>query len=59
MLEITQAICISKTTLKNALQSSFKYKVDAILYYGVLENKIDYFIIRNKKDFIKYIDKNL
>jgi predicted nucleic acid-binding protein len=59
VLEIAQLICISTNTIKKALQSDFKDKEDAILYYGALENKMDYFISRNKKDFAKYSNSNL
>ncbi len=59
VLEIVETICIGSSTLKNALQSNFKDKEDAILYYGALDAKMDYFITRNKKDFTKYSNSNL
>jgi predicted nucleic acid-binding protein len=59
LLEIVNTINISREILKKALESDFKDKEDAILYYGALDNKMDYFITRNKKDFIKFSEKNL
>ena len=53
VLKITSVICIRETEIKKALSSSFKDKEDAILYYGSLHAKIDFFITRNEKDFAK------
>lgn len=59
LLNIIDVICIKKDTIKMAIKSNFKDKEDGILYHGALDNKIDYFITRNKKDFIKYALKQL
>lgn len=52
-LLLVNLISISKTYLLKALNSEFRDKEDAILYYGAIENKAEFFITRNKKDFIK------
>ncbi len=54
LLTIIAIICIDTNTFKNAMKSSFKDKEDGILYYGALHQKTDYFITRNKKDFLKH-----
>jgi len=54
LLTIIGIICIDTNTFKNAMKSSFKDKEDGILYYGALHQKIDYFVTRNKKDFLKH-----
>ena len=59
LLHIISVVCIEKDTIKNAMKSNFKDKEDGILYYGALDKKIDYFITRNKKDFIKHSLKQL
>lgn len=58
-LLLVNLISISKTYLLRALNSEFRDKEDAILYYGAIENKADYFVTRNKKDFIKYANSFL
>ncbi len=59
LLGIIQIICIENDAIENALKSNFKDKEDAILYHGALDKKIDYFITRNKKDFVKFSLKQL
>ncbi|HEV8080235.1 MAG TPA: PIN domain-containing protein [Chitinophagaceae bacterium] len=54
LLTIIGIICIDTNTFKSAMKSSFKDKEDGILYYGALHQKIDYFVTRNKKDFLKH-----
>jgi predicted nucleic acid-binding protein len=54
LLTIIGIICIDTNSFKNAMKSSFKDKEDGILYYGALHQKIDYFVTRNKKDFLKH-----
>ncbi len=54
LLTLIGIICIDTNTFKNAMKSSFKDKEDGILYYGALHQKIDYFVTRNKKDFLKH-----
>lgn len=45
--------------MQSAFNSSFKDKEDAILYYGAMHAKLDYFITRNEGDFKKYASKQL
>lgn len=52
-LLLVNIICASKTYMLRALNSEFRDKEDAILYFAAMENKADFFITRNKKDFIK------
>jgi predicted nucleic acid-binding protein len=59
LLNIIDVICIETNIIKNAMKSGFKDKEDGILYYGALEKNADYFITRNKKEFIKYSLKQL
>ncbi len=50
----TQARIIEK-----AFQSTFRDKEDAVLYYTAVENRMNYFISRDKKDFKKYTVQEL
>ena len=59
LLTIVKVLCIENDTIEQAMNSNFKDKEDAILYYGALDKKIDYFITRNKKDFEKFSIKQL
>ncbi|HEY8689698.1 MAG TPA: PIN domain-containing protein [Chitinophagaceae bacterium] len=59
LLNNINVLCIDSHNIKNAMKSSFKDKEDSILYYGALDNKMDYFITRNKKDFAKHSLKQL
>jgi predicted nucleic acid-binding protein len=59
LINIVSVICIDTGTFKNAMKSSFKDKEDAILYYGALQQRVDYFVTRNKKDFLKHSLKQL
>ncbi len=54
LLNIISVVCIETDIIKNAIKSNFKDKENGILYYGALAKRIDYFITRNKKGFIKY-----
>ncbi|MEO6453080.1 MAG: PIN domain-containing protein [Ginsengibacter sp.] len=54
LLQIVTVVCIDTETCKNALRSTFKDKEDGILYYGAFKGKADYFIRRNKKDFLNF-----
>src|SRR5579875_3071680 len=54
LLPLVNFISISKNAFQKALTSSFKDKEDAILYYGALENKMNFFVTRNIKDFKRY-----
>ena len=47
-------LCIGNDIIKKALDSSFKDKEDAILYYGGLHAKMDFFITRDSKDFLNH-----
>ncbi len=53
VLKIASVICIKETEIRTALSSNFKDKEDAILYYGSLHSKVDFFITRNEKKFAK------
>ena len=59
LLNIVSIVCIDKDTIKNAMDSSFKDKEDGILYYGAFRAKADYFITKNKKDFLNHSLKQL
>jgi predicted nucleic acid-binding protein len=59
VLKIVEVICINGANIKLALSSSFKDKEDAILYFGAIHSKMDYFITRNEKDFAKHSIKQL
>jgi predicted nucleic acid-binding protein len=59
VLKITDVICIRASEIKLALSSSFGDKEDAILYYGAIHSRMDYFITRNENDFAKHTLKQL
>ncbi|MEQ8907370.1 PIN domain-containing protein [Ekhidna sp.] len=44
-----------KQLLLRAIKSSFKDKEDACQYYTALNHEVDYFITRNKKDFVPHV----
>ena len=54
VLEFTTVLCIGNDIIKKALDSSFKDKEDAILYYGGLHAKMDFFITRDSKHFLNH-----
>lgn len=54
VLKIVRTCCFKIETFQEGLSSMYKDKEDAILYFGALQNKMDYFITRNKKDFVKF-----
>ena len=59
VLKITDVIFIRASEIKLALSSSFGDKEDAILYYGAVHARMDYFITRNDGDFAKHTLKQL
>ena len=59
VLEFATVICIGNDIIKIALDSSFKDKEDAILYYGAMNAGLDYFVTRNEVDFKKHVSKQL
>jgi predicted nucleic acid-binding protein len=50
---LLQVLTINEKIVALALSSGFKDFEDAIQYYSALEEKLDYLITRNKKDYIK------
>jgi len=54
LLSFSKVICINEDSIITALHSGFTDKEDAILYFGALNKKLDYFITRNPKDFTKH-----
>jgi predicted nucleic acid-binding protein len=54
VLKIVHTCCFKIESFQKGLTSFYKDKEDAILYFGALQNKVDYFITRNKKDFAKF-----
>ena len=58
-LYLLKIICTPAGVMQSAFNSSFKDKEDAILYYGAMHAKLDYFITRNEGDFKKYASKQL
>ncbi len=54
VLKIVRTCCFKIEAFQEGLSSMYKDKEDAILYFGALQNKMDYFITRNKKDFVKF-----
>lgn len=54
LLPLVQLVTIGLISFQKALQSSFIDKEDAILYYGALENKMNYFITRNIRDYKRH-----
>lgn len=59
ILQYFELTSLSESDLIAALKSNFKDKEDALLYFNALNRKCDYFITRNKKDFIKFADRHL
>ena len=59
VLGFSKTICISEEIIIKALNSSFKDKEDAILYFGAMKAGINYFITRNSKDFLKHSQAQL
>lgn len=59
LLKIVDVIFINTTALNLGLSGNYKDKEDAILYFGALQNKLDYFITRNKKDFASFALPNM
>lgn len=59
LIFLLKVICIPGTIIQSAFGSNFKDKEDAVLYYGALNSKMDYFITRNERDFKKYAVKQL
>jgi predicted nucleic acid-binding protein len=53
-LDFVKVICIGHNCFQKALRSSFKDKEDAILYFGALNEKLEYFITRDTKDFLNH-----
>ena len=45
--------------MQAALTGVMKDKEDALLYFGAIENDIDYFVSRNVKDFKPFTQKQL
>jgi predicted nucleic acid-binding protein len=58
-LYLFKIICIPAGIMQTAFNSNFKDKEDAILYYGALNAKMNYFITRNEADFKKDLSKQL
>ncbi len=58
-LYLLKIICTPAGVMQSAFNSSFKDKEDAILYYGAMHAKLDYFITRDEIDFKKYATKQL
>ncbi len=54
LLKIVKTCCFRIETLQMAMAGNYKDKEDAILYFGALQNKMDFFITRNKKDFLPF-----
>jgi predicted nucleic acid-binding protein len=59
VLYLLKIICTPAGIMQSAFNSSFKDKEDAILYYGAMHAKLDYFITRDEVDFKKYSSKQL
>jgi predicted nucleic acid-binding protein len=59
LLKIVKVFCIKKASIQAALTGNYKDKEDAILYFGAVENDMDYFITRNTKDFKSVLQKQL
>lgn len=53
-LDYAVIVPADQTAIMNALQSSFKDKEDAILYHLALHHKMEAFITRDKKDFVRF-----
>lgn len=54
LMDMTEAVDVSKLTLQNALKSEFKDFEDAIQYHCALSiNKIEVIVTRDTKDFRK------
>lgn len=59
LLKIVKVCCIKKSAMQAALNGNIKDKEDAILYFGAIENDMDYFVSRNVKDFKPFTQKQL
>lgn len=59
LLKIVKVCCIKKSAMQSALKGNYKDKEDAVLYFGALENDMDFFITRNVKDFKPFLQKQL
>jgi predicted nucleic acid-binding protein len=59
LLKIVKVCCIKKSSMQTALSGNYKDREDAILYFGAVENDMDFFITRNTKDFKPMIQKQL
>lgn len=59
LLKIVHTCCFKTETFQKGLLNMYKDKEDAILYFGAIQNKMDYFITRNKKDFLKFTETTL
>ncbi|MFN8265825.1 MAG: PIN domain-containing protein [Chitinophagaceae bacterium] len=59
LLKIVKLCCFKKTTFNTGLTGKIKDREDAILYFGALENDMDYFITRNVKDFKSFQQSRL
>jgi predicted nucleic acid-binding protein len=59
LLPLVHLLQTQTRIIERALLSSFKDKEDAVLYFTALENKMDYFITRDEKDFKKHILRDL
>lgn len=58
-LYLLKSICTPAGVMQSAFNSSFKDKEDAILYYGAMHARLDYFITRDGSDFKKHLSKQL
>ncbi len=58
-LKIVHTCCFNTESFQKGLLDIHKDKEDAVLYFGAIQNKIDYFITRNKKDFLKFATTTL
>lgn len=58
-LYLLKLICTPAAVMQSAFNSSFKDKEHAILYYGAMHAKLDYFITRDEVDFKKHSSKQL
>ncbi len=59
LLKIVHTCCFKTETFQKGLLNIYKDKEDAILYFGAMQNKMNYFITRNKKDFLKFAETTL
>lgn len=59
LLKIVKVCCIKKSSMQAALTGTMKDKEDALLYFGALENDMDFFVTRNVKDFKSFQQSRL